>query len=66
MITTNDIGQQFIDSRDPARNPVTLIALDTWECVPMACVFAPHMGNPSNIPGLENYWVRTSLLTREE
>ena len=62
MITTNDIGQQFLDTRDPACNPVTLIALDTWKGVPMAAVFAPHMANPSAIPGLDEYWVRVDRL----
>ena len=60
MINTNDIGKQFLDTG--FQKPVTLIALDTWNGVQMAAVFNPEVLNPSNIPGLEEYWVRVSSL----
>ena len=63
MITTNDIGQQFLDTRDPARNPVTLIALDTWKGVRMAAVRIPGNPNPHSASAWNEYWVRADLLT---
>lgn len=64
MITTNDIGKQFLDTG--FQKPVTLVALDTFNGVPMACVSNPNMPNPSGIPGLCNYWVHLASLTPVE
>ena len=64
MITNNDIGKQFMDTG--CQKPVTLRALDTWNGVQMACVYNAAVVNPSNIPGLENYWVRVSSLSPME
>lgn len=64
MITTNDIGKQFMDTG--FQKPVTLLALDTWNGVQMACVYNAAVVNLSNIPGLENYWIRVSSLSPVE
>jgi len=64
MITTNDIGSRLLDRS--FNRTVTLITIDTWNGVEMACVFDPMMPNPANIPGLSNYWVRVSSLTPVE
>lgn len=55
MITTNDIGKQFIDTQ--VDEVVTLIALDQWPRWLAACVCNPNTPNPSNIPGIDHYWL---------
>jgi len=64
MITTNDIGKQFLDT--VFGEAVTLVALDARKGDPMACVFNPNTPNPCNIPGLGNYWVHLGSLTPVE
>ena len=64
MITTNDIGKQFTDTRTGA--VVTLFALDNWQGTVEACVHNPNTPNPSNIPGIQNYWLDVRYLTPTE
>jgi len=48
----------FAAGRIPARRlPVTVIAHDTWEGVPMVCVRDPNIPNPAGIPDLDCAWV---------
>jgi len=62
MMNTNDIGKQFFIGADASRI-VTLRAYDTRDGVLMANVFDPATRNPSNIPGLDCYWMNADNLT---
>lgn len=65
MINTNDIGKQFFSAclGTGFGRIVTLRAFDTVGTVLMANVFDPAMPNPSNIPGLQYYWLNADKLT---
>ena len=65
MINTNDIGKQFFSTCFGAGfgRIVTLRAFDTVGTVLMANVFDPATRNPSNIPGLDCYWMNADNLT---
>jgi hypothetical protein len=65
MINTNDIGKQFFSTcfGTGFGRIVTLRAFDTVGTVLMANVFDPAMRNPSNIPGLDCYWMNADKLT---
>jgi hypothetical protein len=65
MINTNDIGKQFFSTcfGTGFGRIVTLRAFDTVGTVLMANVFDPAMPNPSNIPGLDCYWMNADKLT---
>lgn len=62
MINTNDIGKQFTDTQ--VGDVVTIIALEQWKGGLAVCVRNPNTPNPSNIPGLENYWLDSRHLAR--
>jgi hypothetical protein len=65
MINTNDIGKQFFSTcfGTGFGRIVTLRVYDTRDGVLMANVFDPAMPNPSNIPGLDCYWMNADKLT---
>ena len=62
MNKTNDIGKQFFIGADASRI-ITLRAYDTRDGVLMANVCDPATPNPSNIPGLDCYWLKADNLT---
>jgi hypothetical protein len=64
-MTRNDIGKQFFANCMGPGAPtriVTLQAISMIGNVLMANVLDPAMPNPSNIPGLDSYWLNADTL----
>lgn len=59
-----EIGKQFVDTL--TGDVVTVVAVDQWKGGLAVCVRNPNTPNPSNIPGIENYWLDSNHLQRLE
>lgn len=58
-----ELGKQYLDTQ--LGDLVTLVALDVWKGVQMAAVQNDNIPNPCNIPGLNHYWMKASLLSTQ-